>query len=158
MQFEYLTIADAVNNGPEGKINALGMGARIANFESLPAQAAMTVLFAVSATVDEAGQYEVDVAIRAPDGSREMIAHGPAELIREVADARVPTGLTFAVPSIRSFGTEGVHSIEVRVGELTRSYDFLVRIHDAAAPVASTPPRATASRRRVRVSQRDAVA
>ncbi len=147
MQFEYLTIADAVSNGPDGKLNVLGLGVRIANVESLPADTPMTILGAVAASVDEAGTYEVEVSISAPDGSREVIAHGTAELSATLADPRVPTGLTFSIPGVRSFRIEGVHTLEARVGELTRTYELLVRVQD---PVTGAPERRTRAPRRRR--------
>jgi hypothetical protein len=139
VQFEYLTIADSASTGEDGKVNALGLGVRIASFAKLPGTSSMAILASVSADVDEAGTYEIEVAMVEPDGSRQVIVQASAEVPADVADRRVPTGITFAVAGFRTFRMEGVHSFAARVGEVTRTYDFVVRLVD----VVPEPPTAS---------------
>jgi hypothetical protein len=134
MQFEYLVIADAASNGPEGKVNALGIGVRVVNLDHLPNQASMTILGSVSASLSEAGPYDVRVAMIAPDGSRDVLAQGLAEVPSQVPDIRVPTGLAFGLPGVRTFNLEGVYTVEAQVGELIKTYEFVVRLVPKVAP------------------------
>ena len=128
MKFEYLLLADAAKNGPDGKLNVLGLGARIVTFESFPAGSPLTVLGSVTADASEAGEYDIEVAMVQPDGTREPMVQAKATVSSEVEDARVPTGISFVLGFLRPFRIEGVHSFEARVGDVTARYDFLVRL------------------------------
>lgn len=134
MKFEYLLLADAANNGPDGKLNVLGLGTRIVTFESFPAGAPLTVLGSVAADASEAGEYDLEVSIVEPDGTRQPMVQARATVSSQVEDARVPTGISFVLGFLRPFRIEGVHSFEARVGEVTARYDFLVRLRREPSP------------------------
>lgn len=128
MKFEYLLLADAANNGPDGKVNVLGLGTRIVTFDRLPGGLPLTVLGSVAADASEAAEYDVEVAIVEPDGTREVMVQSKAAVSSHVEDTRVPTGISFVLGFLRPFRIEGVHSFEARVGDVTARYDFLVRL------------------------------
>jgi hypothetical protein len=72
MRFEYLTLADAANTSAEGKLNALGIGVRVLTVPGLPAMVPVTILGAVQATVEEAGDYDVVVTLVDPADERRI--------------------------------------------------------------------------------------
>lgn len=128
MQVEYLTLADAANLGEGGKINILGLGTRLLNYEKLPGISPMVVLAAVSAMTTEAGDYPIELIIVEPDGTEETIVTTVGHVNNEVEDSRVPTGIGMSVDILRPFRIEGVHSLRLTVGELKARYDFVVRV------------------------------
>lgn len=144
MQIDFLTLADAANNGPDGKLNVLGLGARVLTYGSLPATSPLVVLAAASAGVEEAGEYAVAVAIVEPDGTRELLVESMGRVNAEVVDARVPTGIGVVLNLFRPFRLEGVHRFEVRFGELTQTYEFLVRLATAGQAAEEREPTAAA--------------
>ncbi len=129
MRFELLSLADAANNGPDGKLNVLGLGTRIVNLAGLPGGVPMVIVGSISAGLEEAGDYELDLRMVEPDGMEMPLIHSRAVVPAEVDDSRVPTGAGFVVGFIGPFRIEGVHKIRVRFGELVGDYDFVVRLH-----------------------------
>jgi hypothetical protein len=127
LQFEYLVLADAANNAPDGKVNVLGLGARIVTVERLPATLPLALLGLVSGSPEEAGDYEARVTLEEPDGTKETIVEFVGKLNAD-ADPRVPTGIGMLLNIVRPFRIAGIHRFEMTVGDLTSRYDLLVRM------------------------------
>lgn len=131
MQFEYLALADAANVGSDGKVNVLGMGARIISYERLPGSSPLALLALVTGLVDEAGEYPVLVELEEPDGTRERMIDAVASIAAD-ADPRVPTGISLVLNFSRPFRIGGLHTIHVRVGAVEQRYAFLVQVRNLA--------------------------
>lgn len=131
MQFEYLALADAANVGSDGKVNVLGMGARIISYERLPGSSPLALLALVTGSVDEAGEYPVVVELEEPDGTRERMIDAVGVIAAD-ADPRVPTGISLVLNFSRPFRIVGLHTIHLRVGEIEQKYEFLVQILNLA--------------------------
>ena len=127
MRFEYLVLADAANRADNGKLNVLGMGARILTVERLPAAVPLAILAAVAASTDEAGEYPIELALEEPDGSRAVLVEMTGSVPSVTEDARVPTGMGLTVALFRPFRIEGIYRITAKIGEETATYEFLVR-------------------------------
>jgi hypothetical protein len=126
VRFEFLSLADAANNGPEGKLNVLGFGARILTLPSLPAAVPLVVVGGVAAGTDEAGAFDLAVHMIEPDGTEVQLARGPASIPSVVRENRLPTGVNFLVGFRGPFRTYGLHSIRARFGGIEATYDFVV--------------------------------
>ncbi|MFI5284595.1 MAG: DUF6941 family protein [Candidatus Dormibacterales bacterium] len=131
MRFEILSLADAANNAPDGKLNVLGLGIRIVNVPGLPAGMPLAVLGSVSAGPAEAGDYDLDVRMVEPDGTEVPLAQGRSTVPAEVVEPRVPTGVGFVVGFGGPFRIEGLHVIRARFGKLVMDYEFVVRLQRA---------------------------
>ena len=140
MRLEFLSIADAANNAADGKLNALGLGTRIVNVTSLPAGMPLAIVGSVSASVEEAGEYDLDLLLVEPDGTEVPLVATRATVPSEVMDSRVPTGAGFVVAWLATFRIEGVHMIRARFGDVHGGYDFVVRLtRSTPEPVTSVP-------------------
>jgi hypothetical protein len=128
MQIDFFLVADSANNGPEGKLNALGLGVRILNYERLPAVTPLALLLQVSAPTSEAGNVPVEIVLVEPDNTREILLSGTGQISSESVDDRIPTGFGFNLGLVRPYRIEGVHRFEATVGQLTGQYEVLVRV------------------------------
>jgi hypothetical protein len=129
MRFELLTIADAANRGPEGKLNVLGMGARILTFAELPGSAPLVLLGSIAAMTTEAGIYPLRVTRRDPDGSEHVLVEADGVVPSEAADDRIPTGIAFTIGMSGPFTQEGVYQIVATLGDdLREEWPFVVRL------------------------------
>jgi hypothetical protein len=131
VRFEYLSLADAANSGPEGKLNVLGLGSRIINLPGLPGGTPLAIVGSVSAAVDEAGSYELVVFMVEPDGTEVQLVQGSAIVPSDVEETRVPTGSGFLIGFAGPFRLEGVHRIHARFGTVESDYEFVVRVRGA---------------------------
>ena len=156
MRLEYLMLADADKQGAGRQAKHLGHGARIVTFDRLPASSPTVIVAAVSATVEEAGEYLVELALLEPDGTREVIvsATGVVPSADEVEDARVPSGIGLSINLYRPFRIEGVHTIELRVGDFAADWSFVVRVDGALAQKRPSRQGASTPARRAKVSAR----
>ncbi len=150
MRFSYLFLADAANRSPDGKLNALGIGARILTVREFPSQLPVVVLGAVDASVDEAGSYDLVVEITEPDGTVVPLVHARATVDSEVTDPRVPTGISFMLGLSHPFTREGIYTIVARVADCETHYEFVVRRDSSSSELQSETGGATrpAKRRR----------
>ena len=138
MRFDFLTLADAANNGPEGKLNVLGFGVRVLTLPQLPGASPLAIVGAVTADVAEAGEYDVEVRIEEPDGRSAEVAKARTSLKAKVTDERVPTGITFILGFVRPFRIEGKYIIRASVGDVVAEYPFVVRLSPRDAGDAKT--------------------
>lgn len=127
MRFAFLQLADAASAGPEGKLNALGLGVRVLTFESLPATSPLAIIGSVEASVGEGGEYGLAVSLIEPSGLEVLLVQAKATVVDDVADTRVPTGIGFSVGLLRPFEAEGVYAIRATVGPEVAEYLFVVR-------------------------------
>ena len=139
MEIEYFLVADSANGGPDGKVNALGIGVRVLSYERLPAATPLAILLHISARPGEVHEIPIQLSLTEPDGTREILVDTVAPINATVNDERVPTGINLQLGLVRPYRIEGVHRFEVQAGELRRSYDVVVRVGQLPeAPVAQT--------------------
>jgi hypothetical protein len=128
VKFAYFALADASNRGPDGKVNILGLGARILTVPSLPTTVPLTLVGSVDADVAEAGDFVLRISLTEPDGSEEQVAEFAVAIPREVADPEVPTGFGFSLVLLRPVRLEGIHVVRGTVGDLVADYVYAVRV------------------------------
>lgn len=142
MKFDFLSLADAANQTPDGKVNVLGLGARIVTFRSLPAAAPLVIIGSIAASREEAGHYTFRVFLKQPDGSQHLVVEFPGSITADVTDPRVPTGIGFTIGLSRPFTQEGVHHIISTIGDLEAEWVFAVRVSAPADEAQGNSPRA----------------
>jgi hypothetical protein len=126
MRIDLLTIADAANTTPDGKLNILGLGARVLTVDGPNHPIPLVVACGVEATVEEAGDYPLGVRLERPDGVVEDIVMSTLTIPSEVTDPRVPTGAGLTLQLARGFPVPGVYRLAVDVGSLAAEYVFAV--------------------------------
>ena len=135
MKFEYLSLADAANNGPDGKLNVLGLGPRVLNLAALPGGVPLAIIGGVSAGIEEAGEYGLDLRLIEPDGTDVPLVSARALVPSDVQDTRAPTGAGFVVAWFGPFRLEGLHRIHAQFGQATADYEFVVRLVRPESPL-----------------------
>jgi hypothetical protein len=145
MKFEYFVLADAANTAQNGKINVLGMGARIVHLERLPGAAPLAIVGGVEATTADAGDYDLRVSMIEPDDSEQVLVDARATLAADVPEPELPAGIVFTVDLRRPFRQEGVYRLVASFGTATADYSFAVRTTgaDTAKRLTSGPAKAT---------------
>jgi hypothetical protein len=143
---EYVVLADAMNFGPDGKINLLGMGWRQLNLGQLPANVSFSIVVSLIGTRSDAGEYEADFCLVLPDDTEELLTRGPVVLAGppEADVLGVVLGLDLVgKPFIRP----GRYAVRIKVGTALGEYQFQVNAPDASleAPKAPTPRRRRAA-------------
>jgi hypothetical protein len=107
MKFDYLQLADAMNVSADGKVNVLGLGIRHMVFPQLPAAARFAILANIVAEPSEAGSYEAEFCLVAPDGTEQDLLRTPVVVDpgNEPETTMVILGLGLDV--VRPFSQEG---------------------------------------------------
>lgn len=133
MKIDLLTIADAANTTPDGKLNILGLGVRVLTVDGPNHVIPLIVACGVEANVAEAGDYPLTVRLERPDGVVEGVVTATLLIPGEVADPRVPTGAGLTLQMVRGFPVAGVYSLVVDVGGVAAQYVFAVTFAVAEA-------------------------
>lgn len=154
MKFEFLVLADAMNFGPEGKVNILGMGWRQVVVAQLPAPLSFAIVASLTGPVSDAGEHVGEFCVVLPDGTEEMLARGPVVLPEPRAEA-TSIGLAFGLDVIgKQFAQPGLYTIRATIGPVSAEYQFRVTVgavgvapeaSSAAAPAKPRKQRAKAS-------------
>lgn len=128
MKFALLTLAEAANQGPLGRLNALGLGARIIQLEKPDELVAMSIVGAVDMPVAQAGEFDFKVWFTSPDSKTENVVEERVEVGRSnIHDDRLPTGLAFVINAVRGFAQDGIYVLHASLGETSAEYPFAVR-------------------------------
>jgi hypothetical protein len=120
MEVDLALLADAATIDGSGKLNILGVFDRLSAVSFPTRHPRMSLVLRFSAGVHEAGKHEIDITLRAPDGSQVMRIDGEMNLVagpRQVADGvLVPhilnmDGLVFPTAGAYAFdvGVDGEH-------------------------------------------------
>jgi len=137
MKIEYLVLADAMNFGPEGKINILGMGWRRVNLAQLPGPLSFSIIVSITAPPAEAGEYEGEFSLTLPDGTEEPLSRGRVVLAGAPAEAVLLSLIVGLEVNGKPFTQSGVHVVHVKVG--TASADYTFHVNAIAAPAPQEP-------------------
>ena len=122
-------MADALNLGPDGKLNVLGLGSRVLRLAHLPATTPLVVIMMVEADASEAAEYPLIVDLVEPDGTRENLVTATGEVPTQMLDPRVPTGFGGSLDlGNRPFRIEGVYRLEATAGPAAAVYVFSVML------------------------------
>ena len=137
MRMAYLVVADAANQGPSGKLNALGLGVRVINPTRLPAVVPLTILAQAEASSDELGEHPFKVSLEAPGRKVMTLVEDRLTVSERAADEaglpiefRAQVGFPFVAEKA------GKYIIRLEIGRLKASYPFLVKAPSVAEPSA----------------------
>lgn len=149
MNVEYVVLADAMNFGPDGKINLLGMGWRQLNLGQLPTNVSFSILVSVIGARPDAGEHEADFCLVLPDGTEELLTRGPV-VLDGPPEADV-LGVVLGLDLVgKPFVQPGRYAVRVKVGAALGEYPFQVNAPEASpqepkAAVSPTPRRRRAA-------------
>ena len=147
MKIEYLMVADAVNFGPDGKVNMLGMGWRQVNMAQLPSPFSFSIVASVTVPPAEAGAYEGEYSLTLPDGTEEVLSRTPV-VFAQPPEETVLLGMVLGLEVVaRPLTQAGLYTVRLKVGVASAEYQF--RVNTPAAPASQEPASGVpASRRR----------
>ena len=138
MRFQSLLLADAMNVGSDGKVNALGLGVRLITYPQLPGASPLSVLANIVAEPSEAGLHDAEFCLLLPDGTEEELFR---TTVNVTVDADTPDATMVSVmlgfSMLRPFIDEGVHAVRVKVGVVSAEYKF--RVQAARSAQVPTP-------------------
>jgi hypothetical protein len=138
MRFAYLLLTDA-SSASEGKLNLLGVGARVLKPPTLPAPAFLTLAGAVEGTDGEAGEYDLVITLTDPDGAATQLVAGRTTLPAATDHAELLPNSVFTIAFTHVYEKPGIYRLTARFGDIAETYKFLV-----------APTRAPAATRKAR--------
>jgi len=132
MKIAFLTIADAANDGPDGKLNFLGAGIRILRPSAANALISLVIVGQVDADDTEAGTYPVQLFMTGPDGVEVMRLEFDG-VVGASDDPEVPTGFGFVINLARPFTLSGLYRLVARVADLIPA-EYIFKVMPLPAP------------------------
>lgn len=128
MKITMLTLADAGNLGPDGKLNALGLGVRVIRRQEDGSSIVPLVILALAEATDaDHGSQPIRISLQEPSGKRRGLIDDSLEVTPsppEEADlpneVRVQVSMPFLVNEL------GIHTLRMQLGKATANYRFVV--------------------------------
>ena len=160
MKFDYLQMADAMNVGPDGKVNVLGLGERLLVFPQLPMASRFAIVASLVGEPADAGTYEAEFRLETPDGVEQELFKTTIELAAPDDPDATLLVVGVGLDVVRPFTQEGRHLLRVKVGDQSAQYQFRIKVGQPS-PTGSTAAASKASkpgpRSRVAVRAKEAV-
>jgi hypothetical protein len=150
MKLSYLLLVDSASQGPEGKLNALGIGIRKFRPVTLPFAVSATLLAGVEVKRQDAGEHPLRIVLTGPTGKGVPLAEGKVDVkFGPDIDPRLPVTATthFPLTGLVLNGS-GLYRLRFELGSLRGTYAFVVdppptdADSDSGSHGASVQPRA----------------